>query len=374
MEPQSDIQVDLPRGNNVTNASTLGYDPVVQPREYFSQLWVIAAVMLSSLGILANLLSVCAVARVRPHLTPHFLLILSLAFSDILIGVSVMAHLLNQALNPLYSSICAYLLIKALNNTGLNITLLNLFGMAIDHYLAILRPLHHPLLMSKSRANVMIVTLWLIAVLTGYSGFIIAIGFRKPKDEIPFCELVLESPYHEEFTVFFITLVSLFLMCFIYIRIYLQVRRRQAEMSRHTRRGVMRRNQRALITTLLILGSFAACWLPNCLFQIAMLIQLKINPAAVQTASLDLDLADRFLYNLMLINCVCDPIIYTMRMREVQHGYRRLFPSCLRRKVPAHNGSSVHSFSSLKWIGDKKVSMESSAAEVTDRLTWTGPM
>lgn len=210
-----------------------------------SQAWVIVAIAFSCLAIGANVLAICAVVSIRPHLTPHFKFILNLAAPDILIATSVLVHLLNQAFNPVgilgkgpedrrVRSHCAYLVIRAFNNTGLNITLLNLFAMAIDHYVAIVRPLHHPLVMTDFRANLIIPMLWLIAMLSGFSNFLSGFSYKSQlKEHHPdwiYCEVV--RLYHEEYTVFAISTVSFFIMVVIYIRIYLQVKRRQAELTR----------------------------------------------------------------------------------------------------------------------------------------------
>ena len=49
----------------------------------------------------------------------------------------------------------------------MNVTLLNLMGMALDHFIAIIRPLHYPTLMSGRRANATIVAFWVVALVLG---------------------------------------------------------------------------------------------------------------------------------------------------------------------------------------------------------------
>ena len=47
---------------------------------------------------------------------------------------------------------------------------------------------------------------------------------------------------------------------------------------------------------------------------------------------------DSYLYNLLLVNALCDPIIYAVRMREVRQSYVNLFKnSCVLRQ---HNSLS----------------------------------
>ena len=56
------------------------------------------------------------------------------------------------------------MVIKTLYATGLSITLLNLFLMAIDHYVAIMKPLHHGRLLSKRRTRILIIFCWALAL------------------------------------------------------------------------------------------------------------------------------------------------------------------------------------------------------------------
>jgi hypothetical protein len=83
-------------------------------------------------------------------LTTHSKLIISLATSDILVTISVFAHLIikmfNQPLNPLstssserLSSSCQFAFVSSLNIMAHLISLFNLLMMAIDHYFAIMR-------------------------------------------------------------------------------------------------------------------------------------------------------------------------------------------------------------------------------------------
>ena len=45
-----------------------------------------------------------------------------------------------------------------------------------------------------------------------------------------------------------------------------------------------------------------------------------------------LALADKYLLSLLLLNSICDPVIYTVRTYEVQLGYKRLCRVCLRHR------------------------------------------
>ena len=313
------------------------------------------AITLSVIAITANVLSLFATLHVRGGLTSHYRLVVSLAVSDILISTSVMLHLINTHLNPrstrsanpmdgLWQD-CAFVLIKALNTTSLNISLLNLMGMAIDHYLAVLRPLHYSAIMSVRRGSIMIAVLWVIAIICGFSDFLSGLHkYHAHSEHYNYCDFVFETKYQDEYTVFAIAILCLFVMSYIYVRIYIEVHRIQ---SRPDGGREMQRNIKAVITTLFILGTFVLCWLPNCLFEIAMIIQVVVDRSKLIKLFEAYVRATKYLYDLLLLNCILDPIIYATRMRDVRHGYRKLFRSC-RPRLDTCNDTSATLLNSRK--------------------------
>ena len=180
--------------------------------------------------------------QMRGRFTAHFRFIVSLALSDILIALSVVSHFINQVLNPTVwpgygpkdirlISRCAYVVIKALNTTALNISLLNLTGMAFDHFCAILFPLQCHRIMSKTKSTAMIITFWIIAFVCGYSDLFSVIPDRQHLDKYNFCELAFLTPYQEEFTVFAVALLCLVSMLVIYVKIYIKIHERRRKAS-----------------------------------------------------------------------------------------------------------------------------------------------
>ena len=317
------------------------------------------ALILGTVSIGINLCSLLALTQVRNRLTTHFRLIISLSLSDILVGTSVLMYIINKIVNPAYivgignrsdrlRSRCMFIFIKALNNTGLNVSLLNLMGMSLDHYVAITRPLHYPKLLCKEKARVMIVILWAIAILCGTSDLFSAIPhYHALKEQYNFCEIVWITGYQEEFTVFAMAGTCFITMMFIYVKIYLVVRKHKSPGESNLKQEVQR-NKRALCTTLLILGSFVACWLPCCLYQLTMVIKMKVDPLNLDKMPKQLlyilSILDKYFFDLLLVNCVCDPIIYTVRTFEVKLGYRRLFRRCFRStsKYPPYSFTALH--------------------------------
>ena len=90
---------------------------VTQPHEML-------AIILAIIGILLNILNMLAILTAKRKLTAHLRFILSLAMSDILIGLTVGADIVNRVLNPqIYNpgqgpedqriaSYCAFVILK----------------------------------------------------------------------------------------------------------------------------------------------------------------------------------------------------------------------------------------------------------------------
>ena len=133
-----------------------------------------------------------------------------------------------------------------------------------------------------------------------------------------------------------ISVACLVVMLVIYTNIYRLVANHQTpgEQLRQLKTDA-RRNKRALVTTLLILGSFIVCWIPLSLFQVIMMIRVHRHGEAMAADPeylIKLALADKYLLSLLLLNSICDPVIYTVRTYEVQLGYKRLCRVCLRHR------------------------------------------
>ncbi|OWF42102.1 melanocortin receptor 4-like [Mizuhopecten yessoensis] len=300
----------------------------------------ILILVLSFLALLLNTLSISATANIPHGLTTHSKLIISLAVSDILVTFSVFFHVLNKVfnlakfppvLNPdeRLTSSCMFALINGLNTMAHLISLLNLLAMAIDHYIGVLWPLYYHTILSQIKGNIMIALLWILAFIGGFCNFLT--GVSSHKDYVRFlnyCEVIMYNDFHGEYLIMAFTFICLVSISFIYIRIYCEVRTINSRLTYLQKDSF--HNNKSMITTLLIIGTFILCYLPTCIFQIAMVIQIHVNRDMVQKLFSTLLRANKYLYALLLLNSVCDPIIYAVRLRDVQKGYYRLLSRCFK--------------------------------------------
>lgn len=300
-------------------------EKILQQPEY------VVMLILCVFALIANIISIIATCHVKHSLTTHLKLIINLGVSDILIVFSILILIMNKIFNtPLPIAItepserllnsCFYATVNSTYIMSFLIALSNLLAMAMDHYIAIMMPLRYPRILSKRRGYLLIGVLWLLAALGGFSNFIIgAVGY-KPQKVFNFCEYIMYDNYHAEFLIFGVTIICLFGIVFIYTRIYFEVKKIQAK-TRHVPNYTLH-NNKAIITTLVIIGTFIICWLPNCIFQITMIAQIHLNNKVVYKLFDTFLLISKYLHILQLTNCIIDPIIYAVRLKIVKTGYR----------------------------------------------------
>ena len=283
------------------------------------------------LALAINLISIVAIYHIQ-HLTTHLKLILSLGTADIFIIVSILLRMIDKIFNSVMNmnvtipserltGACIEAVINSVTIFAFLISLLNLLAMAVDHYIAIIKPFYYIHLMSKKKAFIIIASMWSTAAIGGFSNFILGFpGFHLKRDLFNYCEFIMFNRFHGEYLVFGVTLLCLCIIVFIYLRIYFEVKKIHRQTPSFPHETI--HNKKAMVTTLLIIGTYSICWLPNCMFQIYMIIQIYFDQNHVYKLFSSYIIVSKYLYILLLTNCIFDPIIYAARLKIVQMGYR----------------------------------------------------
>ena len=270
---------------------------------------------------------------------------------DVMVSVGIMTYAGHQETGNSAGSetsaghTCLTIALRCLRIASHIISLLNLSALAMDHYFAIIKPLNHRM-MTRGKTDVVIVTLWMSAVILGFSKFYVPYplySYCDPATMPNYCELVFCSKFQAEYILYALAIICFLLMSFCYAQIF-RVLRKCHNFQTEIRTSV-KKNRRGLITTLVILIIFLICWLPYCLFEVTMVILLHVHGddfiMTLKYFKLMNDI-DYYLFDLLLLNSILDPFIYAVRMAEIQKGYRRLIDCCFCRRS-CRNGD-YHSY------------------------------
>ena len=307
------------------------------PRYTFSnQSPKVIALIMCVIATILNSGSLLAISQLQRSLTPNLRLIISLSLSDMLLCLSLVLQM--EVTNPLVRFTCSEKIIHSVVMMSQILSVLNLLGLALDHYMALVKPLSYPIVMRCGRTNAMIATFWFFSALSGFSDLLIpALLYGSPSrlnntGRFSMCHFPLPSRI-SDYIMYSLTVIIFIMMTILYLNVYAKIFKHHR--FRLAQNPLIKRNMRGVITTLIIMGTFVVCWLPVCILEIAIMIQTETNVGKV-LSNFNVILTTYFyLFDLVILNSVCDPIIYAVRMREVQRGYRRLVHQilCIKKKA-----------------------------------------
>lgn len=200
---------------NATDGAPAG--PPAPPYTVWQQVLVTIALMVMCCGtVLGNTLVCLAVTLVRRLRTPSNLLIVSLAVSDLLVGLLVMPFAIS------YEILGAWVLGPTMCSvwTSLDVLLctasiLNLCVISVDRYLVITRPFQYAIKRNPRRMALMIASVWLASGLISIPPLF---GWQTEQKDY-MCEYSQELGY-QIYATFGAFYLPLSVMLFVYIRIW----------------------------------------------------------------------------------------------------------------------------------------------------------
>ncbi|XP_067338973.1 trace amine-associated receptor 1-like [Channa argus] len=208
-----------------------------------------------------NLLVIVSVFYFKQLHTPTNYFILSLAMTDLLVGILVCPFSMAIA-----DSSCWYdenLLCKIRGGFDImlcNCSVLHLCCISVDRYYAVCQPLRYTKKINDHVASIMILFSWSVSVVIGTG--VMVIGIHKKS-------CVTSCSFHVRITTTFGCVVSFYLpasvMLCIYFKIF-QVAQKQAHrihnQSCQSTKPVTRREKKATQTLAVVMGVFLMCWTP----------------------------------------------------------------------------------------------------------------
>ena len=258
--------------------------------------------------------------------------VISLAVADLLVGLLVMPCAIDSVVAGKWR--CGYLWgrLNAFGNFSFCISsIMHLALLSVDRYIAISRPLVYSSTVTKKRARIACLSLWIYSTLwalpplfgiSPYECFIPYIG-ECPKQDW------MHSKVSILFTISVVCCtygVAVVVMCFVYAKIYIAICGQSKRISKTMKQ--LRTNsslaataksasaKKGALTLLIVIGTYVACWSPFCLLLFTQMARGKT--AGGPTA----DLTTMFIG---FANSACNPIIYSIRYRAFRETVTRIF-------------------------------------------------
>ena len=287
---------------------------------------------LSSLGIIANMVVLIGMLRSRLWTSNQYRLIINLCMCDLLLATSGLVMMIFDYLYVTYLKpefLCLGYVMDRFYYTAQMSTVLTITTMTLDHYVAIIQPLRYHVIFSRLRLVACLITLWVMSMLFGFTRFAVS-SVMSVNDGEPFTAFMLcfnkyipRNLQYEFYCLWAPITTAIVIMMYVYIRVLIEIRKSAASMRNmigHSQSCDHKKNHRALITTLLILGTFIFGWVP---YGICAL-PIRITDVRVSLV------VNNLLLILPVVNTVCDPLIYSIRLTKVRQSIRKVF-SCKHR-------------------------------------------
>ncbi|XP_067274832.1 trace amine-associated receptor 13c-like [Pseudorasbora parva] len=293
--------------------------------------------------ILGNSVVIISIAHFKQLQTPTNILVMSLAFADLLLGLVVMPFSMIRSVDGCWYYGDAFCLLHSSFDIFItSVSIFHLIFIAIDRHQAVCYPLQYPTRITITVAWVMVLISWSMAALYSY-------GLVYSKANVEGLEEFIESIYcMGSCTLYFNalwsildTILTFFLPCSfmvgLYARIFVIARkhiRTIGDASKHENESTFkssRRSERKAAKTLgIVLGAFIICWLP---FFINSMMDPYIN------FSTPVALFEVFVW-LCYINSTINPIIYGL----FYPWFRKTLSLIITMRICEPNSSDINVF------------------------------
>ncbi|XP_041033137.1 sphingosine 1-phosphate receptor 2-like [Carcharodon carcharias] len=266
-------------------------------------------IILCSFIILENLLVLVAICRYKKFHSAMFYFIGNLALSDLFAGVAYIFNIVFSGSWTLKLTPLQWFFREGTMFVALAASVLSLLAIAIERHAAIVKVKLYSG-DKNSRMCLLIGSCWIASVLLGG----LPIMGWNCLCHMNGCSTVLPL-FSKNYILFCITLLSVILLSIVilYVRIYLIVRSSHCETAAPQTLALLK-------TVTIVLGVFIVCWAPT-------FIMLLLDFAYTESDLKILHKAEYFLA-LATLNSAMNPIIYTLRSRDMRRAFLRVLCCC----------------------------------------------
>ena len=280
-------------------------------------------------GIILNLLLITVLFKINNQHKSYFALIRSLILADLVLPLMTTLFLSVSQVVDRYTWNQYYYPYSVFYEYLLYVILLNLIALALEHYVAIIKPFHYVNWIRYRYIVCRLCIIWMIP------GLLVFFGYLIPETKVTLMDTWNHSSEKNVTQVFkgdidmkdvyripFI-LVCFIIMAIVYIHIYCIVRKKQRHNQLQNQHA--KNNNKALVTTIFILLSFFLCWFPPVVTE----IWFQLYKPTVWSDFVSFHFFMRQIVPLtMYLNSICDPLIFVVRLAAVQKMWRRNFCCC----------------------------------------------
>ncbi|KAG8188083.1 hypothetical protein JTE90_014321 [Oedothorax gibbosus] len=371
LEVSIDVNTKLDSGN-LNSSIPVDMDLKNKMEELVNLYKIVVPVLLTAcfLSFVFNLIMVCSVRSLRRKLSPTICLSLSLAMANAYASLVVGLGLIINSLLPIVFNykigpfgFCFVLALEAFRLGGLVVSVLHLLALAVNHYIGILRPLHYAHIVTRETTIAAIVSLWILPVVffLVYFASIPNDGFQSY--QCSSYNFLLYSPFRITTSVMFF--FPLVLMTLMYSHMFVVIRQHQKGLLQCPSTRALHRNVKAVITTLLILGTYILGWMPAVLFFVLTCLDCTVP---FKDIPLDVRVPVSIFINAMIVaKSFMDPVVYVVRMPEIKSalktilytrcGYYQGYPT------PSHSRSDTRRLTLISSRRRSKLSLSPSVAD-----------
>ena len=263
-------------------------------------------------AIMLNILTIHAIRKTSSLPKPLKTLLLSLAVSDLGVGLLAQPLYIAWMVNPTYSTKTALTIIALL---FVDASFFTVVAISVDRFLAIHLHLRYQELVTHERVVAVVISIWTFSVLC------------PPLILIFYGNLNSAKPAY-------VVMFVIFGFCFIitgiiYSRMYFtarhhanQVQVLQMQVAQNSQIESTARKRKSAISMFYVYLVFLVCYLPHYCDEVAKRIQ---SPPSTNLTGLLL-----YAHTLLFLNSSLNPVIYGWKMRHIRHAMldtlRNLFP------------------------------------------------
>ena len=278
----------------------------------------VLGIVIGIVGLVQNGIALAAIYVAVKDMQPVHRFLINLSICDIgMILFFVIEQVNRITLNANNGTSAGVCIVRNLLLSSLYAIYLSLFWalfcLALDLYLAICRPLHHLIFLTKRKTNFIIIFSWITSILLGYSNTWASLH-KSRLDARMFCEETVNQ--YAQDTQKNVSLISGGLLGTAMLLLYCRISWEICKIGSYVQPIPEPINpiqaKKAFLTIILVNGTVFLFMTPSVMFA-ALVNILHEGPGG------------QFCLAWSLLNCVADPLIYSLRMPEIRAGYRKLF-------------------------------------------------